>query len=161
VYVCLLCTVHDILCRLLTNFSLGFHDAFQRWHRSVYRLAHLKTSQMSVQSSPNFRWVYIASCAWPWFELQIAIKKVAHTRLPSVGFRSWSRLFAVSLPDVSHKPGGTGCHYFPPGLQVSIRAFYACVQHANHSATEPLSVVWITSCLPCTRARNKRGVRSK
>jgi len=34
--------------------------------------------------------------------------KVGHTRLPSVGFRSWSRLLAVSLQsgDVSHKPGG-------------------------------------------------------
>jgi len=30
------------------------------------------------------------------------LKKVAHTRLPSVGFRSWSRQPA----DVSHKPGG-------------------------------------------------------
>ena len=28
---------------------------------------------------------------------------VAHTRLPSVGFRSWSRFLVV---DVSHKPGG-------------------------------------------------------
>ena len=33
--------------------------------------------------------------------------KVAHTRLPSVGFRSWSRFLAVSLQViVSHKPGG-------------------------------------------------------
>jgi len=30
--------------------------------------------------------------------------KVAHTRLPSVGFRSWSRFLAAG--DVSHKPGG-------------------------------------------------------
>ena len=35
--------------------------------------------------------------------------KVANTRLPSVGFRSYSRIFAVSLQvtgDVSNKPGG-------------------------------------------------------
>jgi len=34
--------------------------------------------------------------------------KVAHTRLPSVGFRSWSQFLAVSLQVtyVSHKPGG-------------------------------------------------------
>jgi len=32
--------------------------------------------------------------------------KVAHTRLPIVGFRSWSRFFAVSLQVMSHKPGG-------------------------------------------------------
>ena len=34
--------------------------------------------------------------------------KVAHSRLPSVGFQSWSRFSAVSL----------GFHYFPPGLQL-------------------------------------------
>jgi len=28
---------------------------------------------------------------------QLSAYKVAHTRLPSVGFRSWSRLLAVSL----------------------------------------------------------------
>jgi len=32
--------------------------------------------------------------------------RVAHTRLPSVGFRSWSRFLAVSLQVTSHKPGG-------------------------------------------------------
>ena len=32
--------------------------------------------------------------------------KVAHTRLPSVGFWSWSRFLAVSLQVMSHKPGG-------------------------------------------------------
>ena len=32
--------------------------------------------------------------------------KVAHSRLPSVRFRRWSRFLAVSLQDVSHKPGG-------------------------------------------------------
>ena len=35
------------------------------------------------------------------------VVEVAHTRLPSVGFRSWSRCLAVILQgDVSHKPGG-------------------------------------------------------
>ena len=32
--------------------------------------------------------------------------RVAHTRLLSVGFRSWSRFLAVSLQVMSHKPGG-------------------------------------------------------
>jgi len=32
--------------------------------------------------------------------------KVAHTRLPSIGFRSWSRFLAVSLQMTSHKLGG-------------------------------------------------------
>ena len=39
--------------------------------------------------------------------------KVAHTRLASVGSRSWSWFFAVSLQVTA-----VGCHYFPPGLQL-------------------------------------------
>jgi len=43
--------------------------------------------------------------------------KVAHTRLPSVGFRSWSRFLAVSLQVTWVINPAIGCHYFPPGLQ--------------------------------------------
>jgi len=39
-----------------------------------------------------------------------ANKKVAHIRLSSVGFRSWSRFLAVSLQ--------VTWHYFPPGPQL-------------------------------------------
>jgi len=45
-------------------------------------------------------------------------KKVAHTRLPSVGFRSWSRFLAVSLQVMWVINPAVGCHYFPPGLQL-------------------------------------------
>ena len=38
-------------------------------------------------------------------------------RLPSVGFRSWSRFLAVSLQVWVINPA-VGCHYFPPGLQL-------------------------------------------
>jgi len=44
--------------------------------------------------------------------------KVAHTRLPSVGFRSWSRFLAVSLQVTWIINPAVGCHYFPPGLQL-------------------------------------------
>ena len=44
--------------------------------------------------------------------------KVAHTRLPSVGFRSWSRFLAVSLQVTWVINPAVGCHYFPPGLQL-------------------------------------------
>jgi len=44
--------------------------------------------------------------------------KVAHTRLPSVGFRSWSRFLAVSLKVTWVINPAVGCHYFPPGLQL-------------------------------------------
>ena len=45
--------------------------------------------------------------------------KVAHIRLPSVGFRSWSRFLAVSLQMTWVINPLVGCHYFPPGLQLT------------------------------------------
>ena len=44
--------------------------------------------------------------------------KVAHTRLPSVGFRSWSRFLAVSLQVMWVINPAVGSHYFPPSLQL-------------------------------------------
>jgi len=44
--------------------------------------------------------------------------KLAHTRLPSVGFRSWSRFLAVSLQVTWVINSALGCHYFPQGLQL-------------------------------------------
>ena len=44
--------------------------------------------------------------------------KGSHTRLPSVGFRSWSRFLAVSLQATWVINPAVGCHYFPPGLQL-------------------------------------------
>ena len=47
-----------------------------------------------------------------------AHKKVAHTRLPSVGFRSWYRFLAVSLQVTWVINPAVGCHYFLPGPQL-------------------------------------------
>ena len=47
--------------------------------------------------------------------------KVAHTRLPSVGFWSWSRFLAVSLHVMWVINPAAGCHYFPPGLQLPLQ----------------------------------------
>jgi len=44
--------------------------------------------------------------------------KVAHTRLPSVGFRSWSRFLAASLQVTWVINPAVGCHYFSPDLQL-------------------------------------------
>ena len=44
--------------------------------------------------------------------------KVAHTRLPSVGFQSWYRFMAVSLQVTWVINPAVGCHYFPPGIQL-------------------------------------------
>ena len=40
--------------------------------------------------------------------------KVAHTRLQTVGFRSWSRFLAVSMQVMWVINPVVGCHYFPP-----------------------------------------------
>jgi len=103
--------------------------------------------------------------------------KVVHTRLPSVGFRSWSRFLAVSLQVTWVINPAVGCHYFPPGSQLPpqpLRSFAAwwtiwvwtvCLrrfsdsvaaaiwtQHANHSATGPPTTIYldirmVTTCL--------------
>ena len=44
--------------------------------------------------------------------------KGSHTRLPSVGFRSWARFLAVRLQVTWVINPASGCHYFPPGLQL-------------------------------------------
>ena len=44
--------------------------------------------------------------------------KVAHTRLPSVGFWSWSQFLAVSLQVTWVINPAVGFHYFPPGPQL-------------------------------------------
>ena len=49
------------------------------------------------------------------------VKKIAHTRLPSVGFWSWSRFLAISLQVMWVINPAVGCHYFPPGLQLPLQ----------------------------------------
>ena len=51
------------------------------------------------------------------------VKQAAHTRLPSIGFRSWSRFLAVSLQVAWVINPTVGCHYFPPGLQLHPQPF--------------------------------------
>ena len=47
--------------------------------------------------------------------------KLAHTRLPGVGFQSWSRFLAVSLQVTWVINPAVGCHYFLPGLQLPLQ----------------------------------------
>ena len=51
--------------------------------------------------------------------VKIKVKvKVAHTQVPSEGFRSWSRFLAVSMQVTWVINPAVGCHYFPLGLQL-------------------------------------------
>ena len=59
---------------------------------------------------------------------QKGAKKVAHARLPSVGFRSWSRFFAVSLQVTWVINPTAGCHYFPPSLQLPLQPSIGLLQ---------------------------------
>ena len=47
--------------------------------------------------------------------------KAAHTRLLSVGFRSWSRFLAVSPQVTLVINPAVGCHCFPPGPQLPLQ----------------------------------------
>jgi len=72
--------------------------------------------------------------------------KVPHTQLPSVGFRSWSRFLAVSLPVTWVINPAVGCHYFPPGLQLPSQPLRGLLQISLLS--EPLEARWVwTVCL--------------
>ena len=48
--------------------------------------------------------------------------------LQSVGFRSWSRFFAISLQVVWVINPAVGCHYFSPGLQLPHNPWEGCYQ---------------------------------
>jgi len=47
--------------------------------------------------------------------------KVAHTQLPSTGFRSWSRFLVVSLQVTWVINQVVGCHYFLPGPNLPLQ----------------------------------------
>ena len=82
--------------------------------------------------NPAASWAFGTLCKWSalqpmthntysrfcYFQNTVKKVKVAHTRLPSIGFRSWSRFLAVSLQATWVINPAVSCHYFPPGLQL-------------------------------------------
>ena len=85
-------------------------------HHSVfYRPDALPAAQPTA--SKHWRPVGVTGTNFLWPD---ALKKVkvAHTQLPSVGFRSWSQFLAVSLQVAWIINPTVGCHYFLPGLQL-------------------------------------------
>jgi len=63
-------------------------------------------------------WTVTASKEKMWCLNSAKNVKVAHTRLPNVGFRSWCRFFAVNLQVTWVINPAVSCHYFPPCLQL-------------------------------------------
>ena len=91
-------TCFAYICGLFLLLRLKAVDQFWHW------ISHLA-------DSPRYVWSIVDI-------MPPAIKKVAHTRLPRVGFRSWSHFLAVSLQVTWVINPEVGCHYFPPGLQL-------------------------------------------
>ena len=77
----------------------------QRPRRKMYTVVNM------IGATPTGR-VRLMWCSWYY----TTTKKLSHTRLPSVGFRSWSRFLAVSLQVTWVIIPAVGCHYFQPGL---------------------------------------------
>ena len=77
----------------------------------VVQLSYLHLRQLSPENRRNIE---------PVIPFATKKVKVAHARLPSVRFRSWSRsrFLAASLQATWVINPAVGCHYFPPGLQL-------------------------------------------
>jgi len=65
--------------------------------------------------------------------------KIADTRLPSVGLRSWSRLLAVSLQETWVINPAVACHYFPPGPQLPSQPLWGLLPTSLLGEQRPLT----------------------
>ena len=84
-------------------------------HQEMSRKRRTRQLHQSLRNGQNRRWFHDDMI---WCDVMLYDKKVAHTRLPSIGFRGWSRFFAVSLQVTWVINPAVGCHYFPPGMQL-------------------------------------------
>jgi len=82
--------------------------------------------------------------------------KVAPTRLPSVGFRSWSRFLAVSLQVTWVINLAVSCHYFPPVLQLHSQPLKGYLNCHQFRCLVNRSTMGVNS-LPKTVSRQRRG----
>ena len=79
--------------------------------------------------------------------------KVARTRLPSVGFRSWSRFLAVSLQVTRVINPAEGCHYFQQACGYLRKCQEGCYQFRCLVNRGTMGV----NSLPKTATRQRRG----
>ena len=92
------------------TYSLAAHRRF--WLAAVWRLACARFVYDYALYKFTFIIIILSVCQ------QQKKVKVAHTRLSSVRFRSWSRFLAVSVQMTWVINPTVGCHYFPPGPQL-------------------------------------------
>jgi len=94
-----------------------------RWHAGGcgqrIRLTHLCARMATFLINS---WIFMLNRSSKPYVLPLPTRcknvKVVHTRLPSVGFRRWSRFLAVSLQVTWVINPAVGCHYFLSRLQL-------------------------------------------
>ena len=128
VYICLSVSVWQIAhVNVMTKLDLLSGDARKRLDRYLdpdMTSVLADALQQDEQAGPSFSklnhslasLVFLCHVLWCSSKCK-KCKKVAHTRLPSVGFWSWSRFLTVSLQVTWVMNPTVGCHYFPPGPQ--------------------------------------------
>ena len=109
---CSYCTDVHVTSRLGRITLANCYTAFTYLHVRIRVACQPVTVTVTVREVMSYRNIS-RWCRW-WYKKV----KVAHTRLPSVGFRSWSRFLAVSLQVMWVINPAVGCHYFPPGPQL-------------------------------------------
>jgi len=99
-------------CSTLVKLSGRIPPKLTMWQFVVHnrQTASTRPSQHSLFAAEQF----ISSLGL----LQVKKVNVAHTRLLTVEFRSWSYFLAVSLQVTRVINPTVGCHYFPPGPQL-------------------------------------------
>jgi len=126
------CVTELVLCFVLAVNSFACEDDVaegkSHWYLTVYRL-NLRALRVWVKvigwvlmhCGKNYI-VTVASQGLMWWQCGcdklLKKVKVAHTRLLSIGFWSWSRFLEVSLQVTWVINLAVGCHYFLPGLQL-------------------------------------------
>jgi len=104
--------------------TVSKHWTGLKWNELQVTRSQIRVLLLRLLSAENGKWKTdfvcgaLSVCLLASGSVQL---KVAHTRLPIVGFRSWSRFLAVSLQVTWVINPAVGCNYFPPGLQLSLQ----------------------------------------
>jgi len=104
------------------------------------------TSELVLGVDPrnHVRWgpcFQLLQCTSWW----VCCEKVAHARLPSVGFRSWSRFLVASLQVTWVINLVVGCHYFLPGLQLPSWYQFHCLVNRGMMGVNNLPKTYLTA----------------
>jgi len=100
----------------VTCLSRGKSVARKWWVKSANFHSLITFSSRIVYQHSELHFSFVSEPVGLTYTRRVKKVKVVHARLPSVGFRSWSRFLAVSLHVTWVINPVVGCHYFPPSL---------------------------------------------